>query len=105
MMIKKAQTEFIKVKNWNKYLFITGREAAGMRDMAISPMDSLLKCLAPQVLDWRVVAYSNEDHSFVPFKSVYDGLRFIFDMGVNFEAFPQSGIIPNLAKPESKGFE
>lgn len=95
MMIKNAKIEFLKSKDWKKSLFITGREGGGMKDMAVSPMDSLLKSSAPEPLDWKVIAYANEDHGSVPFKSVYDGFRFIFDIGGNFAVYPQAGIIPS----------
>ncbi len=94
MQVKSAQNEFIKAKNWNKLIFITGREGAGMKDMGITPMEKLLKSAAPKELDWKVVSYAAEDHGSVPFKSVYDGLRFIFDSGSGFKVFPESGIIP-----------
>jgi hypothetical protein len=45
-----------------------------------------------------VVAYPNEDHGSVPFKSVYDGLRYIFDTGGNFTVFPMAGILPKGTK-------
>jgi hypothetical protein len=48
-------------------------------------------------LKWKVVAYPNEDHGSVPFKSVYDGLRYIFDAGGDFMVLPQSGIVPRGA--------
>ena len=41
-----------------------------------------------------MVAYTDEDHGSVPFKSAYDGLRFIFDMGGNVGVYPEAGIIP-----------
>ncbi len=94
MMIENAQTELLKAKNWNKYIFISGREGVGMRDMGISSIDSLLRKSAPQALNWKVVPYINENHGSIPFKSVYDGFRFIFDVGVDFKVFPQGGIIP-----------
>jgi hypothetical protein len=43
------------------------------------------------------VAYPDEDHASVPFKSVYDGLRYIFDNGGNFLVLPQTGILPKGA--------
>ncbi|MCX6255258.1 MAG: alpha/beta hydrolase-fold protein [Bacteroidia bacterium] len=94
MLIKNAQNEFLKAKNWKKSIFITGREGGGMKDMAITSMEKLLKSSAPSGLNWKVVAYSDEDHGSVPFKSVYDGLRFIFDVGGNFMVYPHAGILP-----------
>jgi predicted alpha/beta superfamily hydrolase len=94
MLVKNASAEFVKVKNWNKSIFITGREGGGMQDMGITPMEKLLKSSAPKELNWKVVAYADEDHGSVPFKSVYDGFRYIFDAGSNFMVFPLSGILP-----------
>lgn len=94
MQVKSAQIEFLKTKNWNKTIFITGREGGGMKDMGITSMEKLLKSSAPTGLKWKVVGYSNEDHGSVPFKSVYDGLRYIFDTGGNFSVYPMAGILP-----------
>jgi predicted alpha/beta superfamily hydrolase len=94
MQVKRAQYEFLTAKNWNKIIFITGREGGGMKDMGITPMEKLLKTSAPKGLTWKVVPYPNEDHGSVTFKSVYDGLRFIFDSGGNFQVYPQSAILP-----------
>jgi predicted alpha/beta superfamily hydrolase len=94
MIVSKVQAEFLKSKNWKKVLFITGREGGGMKQMGVSTMEKQLKSYAPKDLIWKVVAYPNEDHGSVPFKSVYDGLRFIFDAGGIFNVYPQSGILP-----------
>jgi hypothetical protein len=92
--VKNAEKEFIKVKNWDKPIFISGREGEGMKDMGISAMQEVLKSSAPKDLKWKLVAYADEDHGSVPFKSVYDGLRFIFDSGGNFKVYPMSGVLP-----------
>jgi predicted alpha/beta superfamily hydrolase len=94
MMIKFAREDFLKQSNWKKIIFISGREGGGMKDMGITPMEKFLKNSAPVDLDWKIVAYPNEDHGSVPFKSVYDGLRYVFDTGGNFQLFPQTATIP-----------
>jgi len=94
MQVKSAQIEFRKNKNWNKPIFISGRDGGGMKGMGITSMEKLLKSSAPAGLKWKVVAYPNEDHGSVPFKSTYDGLRYIFDTGGNFTVFPMAGILP-----------
>ena len=94
MQVKSARIEFQKNKNWNKPIFISGRDGGGMIGMGITSMQKLLKSSAPAGLKWKVVAYPNEDHGSVPFKSVYDGLRYIFDNGGNFTVFPIAGILP-----------
>jgi predicted alpha/beta superfamily hydrolase len=98
MQVKSAQNEFLKAKNWNKPIFISGREGESMKGMGITAMEKVLKTSAPAGLKWKVVAYPNEDHGSVPFKSVYDGLRYIFDNGGNFTVFPMAGILPKGAK-------
>lgn len=45
-------------------------------------------------MKWKVVAYRDEDHGSVPFKSAYDGLRYIFDSGGSFKVFPMAGVLP-----------
>jgi predicted alpha/beta superfamily hydrolase len=97
MQVNSARNEFLKTKNWNKLIFITGREGSGMKDMGITSMEKVLKSSAPKELNWKVVAYADEDHGSVPFKSVYDGLRFIFDAGSNFQVYPEAGILPKGA--------
>jgi predicted alpha/beta superfamily hydrolase len=94
MQVKAAKNEFRNAKNWDKPIFISGRDSSGMRGMGITSMQDVLKSSAPAALKWKIVSYENEDHGSVPFKSVYDGLRYIFDAGSNFLVFPQSGIIP-----------
>ena len=97
MQVKSAQNEFLKAKNWNKSTYISGSEGGGMKDMGITPMEKLPKSSAPTGLKWKVVAYPNEDHGSVPFKSVYDGLQYIFDTGGNFLVYPHAGILPKGA--------
>jgi len=97
MQVKAVQIEFAKSKNWNKPIFISGREGEGMKSMGITAMDKVLKSSAPAGLKWKVVAYADEDHGSVPFKSVYDGLRYIFDAGGNFSVLPLGGILPKRA--------
>jgi predicted alpha/beta superfamily hydrolase len=94
MQVKSAGVEFPKTKNWDKPVFITGREGGGMKDMGIDAMEEALKTFAPPALRWKIAAYPNEDHGSVTFKSVYDGLRYIFDSGGNFMVFPRAGLLP-----------
>ncbi len=94
MQVKNARNEFLKSKNWNKTIYISGREGDGMKEMGVSSMEKLLKSSAPKDLNWKVMAYPNEDHGSVPFKSIYDGLRFIFNAGGPFMVYPLAGILP-----------
>jgi predicted alpha/beta superfamily hydrolase len=93
-LLRSAEKEFPRTKNWNKSLFIAGREGEGMQEMGITPLEKLMKVSAPKELNWKIVEYADEDHGSVPFKSVYDGLRFIFDAGGALRVFPDAGIIP-----------
>ena len=94
MQVSSAQNEFVKSKNWNRAIFITGREGGGMNDMGITSMEEVLKSSAPSGLNWKIVAYPDEDHGSVPFKSVYDGLRYTFDAGGNIQVYPHAAILP-----------
>lgn len=94
MQVKNAQEEFQKAKNWYKPVYISGREGEGMDGMGITAMEKVLRTSAPGALKWKIAAYPNEDHGSVTFKSVYDGLRFIFDSGGNFSVFPLTAILP-----------
>ena len=97
IQVEAAKIEFAKNKNWNKPIFISGREGEGMISMGITSMEKVLKSSAPVALKWKIVAYADEDHGSVPFKSAYDGLRYIFDGGSNFSVFPNAGILPKGA--------
>jgi predicted alpha/beta superfamily hydrolase len=94
-LLKSAEKELSKNKNWDRCLFTAGREGEGMQEMGITPLESLLIDFAPKDLSWKIVAYSDEDHGSVPFKSVYDGFRFIFDAGAELRVFPDAGTVPD----------
>jgi predicted alpha/beta superfamily hydrolase len=97
MQVISAQAEFQKAKNWNKPIYISGREGEGMDGMGITAMEKVLKTSSPAALKWKITAYPNEDHGSVTFKSVYDGLRYIFDSGGSFSVFPQVATLPEGA--------
>jgi len=61
-----------------KALYISGREG-DMQEMGISSLDSVLKLYAPKDLLYKVVAYENESHGSVKLKSMYDGLRLVYN--------------------------
>ncbi|HTI59112.1 alpha/beta hydrolase-fold protein [Mucilaginibacter sp.] len=79
LMIRAAAAKLPTLANQEKTLFISGREGQGMKEMAINPMDTLLQKYAPKSLDWKVSAYPNETHGTVRLKSIYDGLRFVYE--------------------------
>ncbi len=92
--LKYAAKEFPESKDWRRTIFITGRDSSGMKEMGIAPLEKLMKESAPADLNWKITAYPDEDHGSVPFKSAYDGLRYIFDSGSSLQAYPVTGIIP-----------
>jgi predicted alpha/beta superfamily hydrolase len=94
IFLKSAETEFLKAKNWNRSVFIAGREGGGMDEMGITPLEKLMNASAPKELNWKIAAYANEDHGSVTFKSAYDGLRYIFDSGGSLRVFPDAGTVP-----------
>ena len=94
-MIGAAVAKLRTLANLGKTLFISGREGQGMREMAINPMDSLLKRYAPAGFTWKVSAYPNETHGTVRLKSIYDGLKFVYE-GYSLkgpEFHPMAGIL------------
>jgi hypothetical protein len=62
-----------------KWLFISGRDADGLKQMGITDMDALLKSKAPKDLNWKIAGYADEHHGSLRLKSVYDGLKFFYD--------------------------
>jgi predicted alpha/beta superfamily hydrolase len=92
--LKSAAKGFSSGRNWNRSVFITGREGEGMDEMGISSLDTLMKASSPKEMNWKIVTYADEDHGSVTFKSVYDGLRYIFDSGGSLRLFPDTGIVP-----------
>lgn len=77
-----------------KVLFISGREGGAYKGMGISKMDSILEAQKPKDLYWKSVAYPDESHGSVRYKSIYDGLKFTYeDYRSNIQFHPMSGII------------
>ncbi len=79
MMIRMAAFDLPKLKNMDRTLFISGRGQLALRDMAILPMDTVLQRGAPAGFTWKISPYANETHGSVRLKSIYDGLRFVYD--------------------------
>jgi predicted alpha/beta superfamily hydrolase len=46
--------------------------------MGASGMKEILENNAPAGLNWKIQAYDGETHKTMPFKSIYDGLKFIY---------------------------
>ena len=94
-LVKNAHDGFVPTKNWNKPLFIAGRDIKAQNYLGIAQMHEELKKTAPESLNWKMVSYPDENHNSITMKGVYDGLRFIFDNNDYFKIVPNSGIIPN----------
>jgi predicted alpha/beta superfamily hydrolase len=77
-MISRAGDFFSRQPTLPKSIYIAGVEGNAWQSMGNHAMDSVLKVAAPKDLQWKTFAYANENHGSVTFKTVYDGLRFIF---------------------------
>ena len=77
-MISRAGDFFSRQTTLPKSIYIAGIEGNAWQFMGNHAMDSVLKIAAPRDLQWKTYAYANENHGSVTFKTIYDGLRFIF---------------------------
>jgi predicted alpha/beta superfamily hydrolase len=95
MMVRNAATFFAGNPGLSKSVYIGGVEGEAWNFMGNHAMDSVLKVTAPKNLQWKTFAYANENHGSVTFKTIYDGLRFIFsDYNNNIgELVPLKGMI------------
>jgi len=75
LIIKQMKAFLAEGKPINKYLYITMGNETGMM---IDEMVDLLKAEAPASLQWKYVHYPDEIHGTVPYKSFYDGMKFVF---------------------------
>jgi predicted alpha/beta superfamily hydrolase len=62
----------------NTTLHISGRTGRPFEYMGITKMDSVLKASAPPGLIWECIAYPNEIHNSVRYKSTYDGIKLAY---------------------------
>jgi predicted alpha/beta superfamily hydrolase len=94
-MISRAGNFFSSRDSLPISIYIAGIEGNAWYFMGNHAMDSVLKASAPKDLQWKTFAYGNENHGSVTFKTVYDGLRFIFsDYSNNLgDLIPAKGII------------
>ena len=61
-----------------KYLFIAGRSGQPLIGMGHVRVDSSLTEKAPSNLHWKAVAYTDETHNSMIFRTIYDGLKYIY---------------------------
>jgi predicted alpha/beta superfamily hydrolase len=78
LMISRAGNFFSNQTSLPKSIYIAGIEGNAWYFMGNHSMDSVLRIVAPKDLQWKTFAYANENHGSVPFKTIYDGLRYIF---------------------------
>lgn len=95
MMVKNAGDFLAKRQSFPKSVYISGIEGRNWHGMANDAMDSVLKASAPKDMRWKAVPYANENHGSVTFKTIYDGLRFVFsDYRTNIgQLIPDKGMI------------
>lgn len=94
-MIKSATLKLPSLSKMDKTIFISGREGQGMIEMAINPMDTVLKKYALAGFNWKITPYPNETHGTVRLKTIYDGLKFVYEGYSlrNPEFHPMAGIL------------
>lgn len=93
-MVKLASGKLDSLPSLNKALFIGGREGGAYKGMGIADMDSVFKLKAPTGLNYKFVAYPDETHNSVNFKTMYDGLKFSYSgFGSQVRFHPMNGIV------------
>ena len=91
---KDASEKLSNLDGMTKVLYISGREGQAYSGMGLDKMDSVLKAKAPETLDWQSVAYADESHGSVRYKTIYDGLRFAYEgYRSQIQFHPQAGIM------------
>jgi predicted alpha/beta superfamily hydrolase len=77
-MQKMAIAKLNSLPDTAKFLFIAGREGQPLSGMGDLAMDSVLKEAASKNLRWKSVAYSDETHNSMIFRTMYDGLKYMY---------------------------
>lgn len=94
LLAKMAANRLAAFEIINTTVFISGREGIGMNEMKVDSLHETLKQKAPRQLNWKVVAYPDETHSSVRFKSTYDGLKFTYSgLTSDIQFHPMNGIL------------
>ena len=89
-----AAEKLAKLEGFSKVLFISGREGQSYGGMGITKIDSILLAEKPDDLFWKSIAYPDESHGSVRYKSIYDGLKYAYEgFRSNIQFHPMSGII------------
>lgn len=100
---EKVMEDFISYLKKNKQLSRKFFVTIGNEDtQAVDLLTKQLKTIAPKFFHWSYKEYKDENHFSVPYKSMYDGLRFIYS-NWHIEAFLNPNKI--LYKDVEKHFE
>jgi hypothetical protein len=75
---KLAEDKLSSLPDTSKFLFIAGRAGKPLTGMGDQAMDSVLKDQAKSTLHWKSVAYSDETHNSMIFRTLYDGLKHMY---------------------------
>jgi predicted alpha/beta superfamily hydrolase len=75
---KTAREKLSSLPDSSKFLFIAGRSGKPLQGMGDLAMDSVLRDQARASLHWKSVAYSDETHNSMIFRTIYDGLKYIY---------------------------
>jgi predicted alpha/beta superfamily hydrolase len=78
-LISLAAEFFTTHPSFPKSLYISGNKGDEWHNMRNDAIDSVLHASAPVDLRWKTMAYENENHGSVTFKTIYDGLKFVFN--------------------------
>jgi predicted alpha/beta superfamily hydrolase len=74
-VMKDFAADLLNSNNHPRKFFITiGDEGTGSVDL----LNKELTAFGPKSVQWKLKKYNDEDHFSVPYKSMYDGLRFIY---------------------------
>ena len=79
-----------------RFVLITGRSGMPLYGMGIAEMDSILKQRASDKLHWKSAVYSDETHNSMVFRTLYDGLKYIYwgyYAGKNLGFHPDQGFV------------
>lgn len=76
-------------------LWISGRDGYYHDEMGLTEIEGILRSQAPSGLRWKSVAYPNETHFSLLYKSAYDGLKYTYSgyVGGGIEYVPATGVV------------
>jgi predicted alpha/beta superfamily hydrolase len=93
---KLAIVKFKTFSQPDQTLFISGTDR-GLKRMGITSIDSIFKISPPKSVTFKMVPYENETHNSVQFKSIYDGLKLVYEgyttANKPIEYYPMNGIV------------